>query len=76
MLDTVKAYIRQMPKESFYQYYMKYVMSVQDKNMETELKLLKSKNVLGINSMDRLINHVAKEVNIYDSYCKLTDSVQ
>lgn len=65
-----------MPKEPFYQYYMKYVMSVQDQNMETELKHLKSRNALGIRSMDLLIDHVAKEVNIYDSYSKLTDSVQ
>ena len=72
MLDTVKSCIAKN-RPPFQEFYMRYIMTVQDRNIELEMKHLKAKNLLTPMSMDLLIDKVAKEVNIYDSYNKLTE---
>lgn len=55
MLETVKQTIHDVPNDPFPVFFNKYVFSVQDINLESEMKYLMSHNVLDILSLDRLI---------------------
>lgn len=70
MLDTIKQYISNLPDISvisFDDYYQSYIMQVQDRNIESELKHLSARNVLSLYTMDQLIADTVKEVIQVDS---------
>ena len=67
MLDKIKKYISDLSDITFNEYYQSYVMQVQDRNIEFELKHLSSRNVLSIYTMDQLIADTVKEVIQVDS---------
>lgn len=67
MLDTIKQYIRNIPDITFNEYYQSYIMQVQDRNIESELKHLSARNVLSLYTMDQLIADTVKEVIHVDS---------
>ena len=62
MLETIKQTIERLPKTNFKRFYLKYVTSVQDKNLEIEFKYLTSHNSLDILNLDRLINKYLGEM--------------
>ena len=72
MLDTIRSCITKK-RPPFQEFYMNYIMTVQDRNIELEIRHMKDKNFLTPMSMNLLIDKVAKEVNIYDSFNKLTE---
>ena len=67
MLDTIKQYINNITDISFNEYYQSYIMQVQDRNIESELKHLSARNVLSLYTMDQLIADTVKEVICVDS---------
>lgn len=67
MLDTIKRYIKNIPDITFNEYYQSYIMQVQDRNIESELKHLSARNVLSLYTMDQLIADTVKEVIHVDS---------
>lgn len=67
MLNQVKQYIDNLPQEDFNTYYYKYMLDVQDKNLERELDQLRSRNILSLYSMDRLIAQTIKEMRLNGS---------
>lgn len=62
MLETIKQTIERLPKTNFKGFYLKYVTSVQDKNLESEFKYLTSHNSLDVLKLDRLINKYLGEM--------------
>ena len=62
MLETIKQTIERLPKTNFKRFYLKYITSVQDKNLEGEFKYLTSHNSLDILNLDRLINKYLGEM--------------
>ena len=58
MLETVKSHIQASANDvPFNQFYIEYVMRVQDENIERELYTMLHKNVdIDVMMMDRLIN--------------------
>lgn len=58
MLETIKSYIQASANDvPFNQFYIEYVMRVQDENIERELYTMLHKNVdIDVMMMDRLIN--------------------
>lgn len=58
MLETIKSYIQESSNNTpFNQFYIEYVMRVQDENIERELYTMLHKNVdIDVMMMDRLIN--------------------
>lgn len=56
MLETVKKAISELPKESFNQYYMNYILEIQDKSIDEEFKYLRRHNKLDILNIDRWIS--------------------
>ena len=67
MLDTIKQYIKNISDITFNEYYQSYIMQVQDRNIESELKHLSARNVLSLYTMDQLIADTVKEVIHVDS---------
>lgn len=67
MLDTIKQYINNITDISFNEYYQSYIMQVQDRNIESELKHLSARNTLSLYTMDQLIADTVKEVICVDS---------
>lgn len=67
MLDMIKQYINNITDISFNEYYQSYIMQVQDRNIESELKHLSARNVLSLYTMDQLIADTVKEVIHVDS---------
>lgn len=59
MLTIVKKYIEALPDTSFEQFYVNYIMQVQDENIEREMEYLSSKNILNIPAME---NSIVKEI--------------
>lgn len=73
MLDKIKKYISDLSDITFNEYYQSYVMQVQDRNIEFELKHLSSRNVLSIYTMDQLIADTVKEAIHFDSGNTITE---
>ena len=59
MLDTVKSYIDNLPADSFEEFYQKYIFTIQDMNIETEVGSVKTSDIL---SLDKLIARLQKEL--------------
>lgn len=60
MLETVKDYISCIPNKSFNQYFVEYMIAVQDSNIEEEISYLLSHNTLDVLSMGRVIEKTYK----------------
>lgn len=56
MLETVRSEIKNLPSCTFSQYFIEYVMSVQDSNIDSEFSYLRRHNQLDILNVDRLIS--------------------
>ncbi len=65
MLETIKECI-EAPYISFEQYFINYVISVQDTNIDNEMSFLCKHNFLNVNSMIRLSSVVQKELESFD----------
>ena len=59
MLNTIKAYITELPEYNFDLYYQNYIFDVQDQNIFTEVNSIKTNDIL---SLDRLIAKLHKEL--------------
>ena len=59
MLETIKAYIKELPDENFDEFYQKYIFEVQDQNIELEVSSIKTADIL---SLDKLIAKLHKEL--------------
>ena len=59
MLGTIKAYIKDLPEDTFDVFYQKYIFRVQDMNIEAEVNSVKTNDIL---SLDRLIARLHKEL--------------
>lgn len=75
MLNTVKDYISNLSNETFDEYYTSYIMYIQDRNIDRELKYLQNKNALNLRSMDQLIYHTMEGMNILGSSNKITELI-
>lgn len=56
MLETVRKEIKNLPSCTFSQYFIEYVMSVQDSNIDSEFSYLRRHNQLDILNVDKLIS--------------------
>ena len=56
MLDTVKTAIENLPYIEFGDYFHRYVLSVQDMNIDGEMAFFVKHNFLNVVSVDRLID--------------------
>ena len=56
-LSNIQNLISSIKYDSFPEYFMHYIMQVQDKNIDLELKHLISRNQLNVNSMIQLVNY-------------------
>lgn len=59
MLNTIKAYIVELPEYNFDLYYQKYIFDIQDQNIFAEVNSIKTNDIL---SLDRLIAKLHKEL--------------
>lgn len=59
MLETIKAYIKELPDEDFDEFYQNYIFEVQDQNIELEVSSIKTADIL---SLDKLIAKLHKEL--------------
>jgi hypothetical protein len=75
MLNTVKDYISNLSNETFDEYYTSYIMYIQDRNIDHELRYLQNKNALNLRSMDQLIYHTMEGMNILGSSNKITELI-
>ena len=56
MLETVKTQIHNIPSISFHQFFVRYMLQVQDSNIDYEFRKFISVNNLDVKSMERLLN--------------------
>lgn len=56
MLETVKSAIKDAPFISFEQYFVRYVMEVQDQNIDQEVSFLFRNNKMNMVLLNRLIS--------------------
>lgn len=75
MLNQVKQYISNLTEDDFNAYYYKYMLDVQDKNIDRELKRFRSRNVLSLYSMDRIIAQTLSEVNLNGASNKVAELI-
>lgn len=59
MLDTIKAYIKELPDQDFDDYYQDYIFRVQDQNLLAEVESIKTSDIM---SLDKLIAKLHKEL--------------
>ena len=59
MLNTIKAYITELPEYNFDLYYQKYIFNVQDQNIIAEVNSVKTNDII---SLDRFIAKLHKEL--------------
>lgn len=59
VLEGVKAYINELPDQSFAEFYEQYVCRVQDMNLMAEVNSVKTSDIL---SLDKLIAKLYKEL--------------
>lgn len=76
MLAKLKEYISNLPDISFDEYYMDYIFSVQDDNLQREFKHLKFQRDYNLQTIQGLINFTAKEVRIYDTIINSSGCIQ
>jgi len=55
ILKTVKEYIEELPNITFHQFYISYIMKVQDDNIELESKFLSANNLLDVGFIENTI---------------------
>lgn len=55
MLETIKQCIWNIPDISFNQFYIRYILAVQDTNINNEFKYMIDHNTLDIGMMDNVI---------------------
>ena len=58
MLDNIKSYIKELPDESFDDYYQKYILAVQDRNIGMETNF----NSTTFISINKLISAIHREL--------------
>lgn len=75
MLNQVKQYISNLTEDDFNAYYYKYMLDVQDKNIDREMKRFRSRNVLSLYSMDRIIAQTLSEVNLDGASNKVAELI-
>lgn len=75
MLSQIKQYISNLTEDDFNAYYYKYMLDVQDKNIDRELKRFSSRNVLSLYSMDRIIAQTLSEVNLNGASNKVAELI-
>ena len=75
MLNQVKQYISNLTEDDFNAYYYKYMLDVQDKNIDREMKRFRSRNVLSLYSMDRIIAQTLSEVNLNGASNKVAELI-
>lgn len=63
MLSTIKSYISNQEDISFDEYYNRYVMEVQDKNLNKEISYMLSANSLNVLNMSILIKDTVERLN-------------
>lgn len=63
MLSTIKYYISNQEDISFDEYYNRYVMSVQDRNLNKEISYMLSANSLNVLNMSILIKDTVEGLN-------------
>lgn len=63
MLSTIKSYISNQEDISFDEYYNRYVMEVQDKNLNKEISYMLSANSLNVLNMSILIKDTVEGLN-------------
>ena len=67
MLEKVKRRIQSCGDVDFDTYYLDYICSIQDRNIEREFRYFRSVNVLNPNSMQSIIEHTYREMRLLDS---------
>lgn len=72
MLETIKQSIKNAPFITFEQYFIEYVMQMQDTNIDNEVTFMLHNNSLTTKSLDKLIN---SEVTTYDKLFGRTTSI-
>ena len=68
MLQTIKSYIKETANTSFAEYYQNYLMTIQDLNIQLELKYLQVQNLLDVNSVDLITDSAYKELICDDKF--------
>lgn len=64
MLETVKSFIsKDLPCISFDMYFVEYLISVQDSNIDAELKFLIRNNSLNVLSLGNAIDNIHRSIS-------------
>ena len=65
MLETIKQKIAQAneSKQTFDSYFFKYIMQIQDDNVESEIHGLEKRHVLQVNDIARMLNEECKQLS-------------
>ena len=58
MLESIKSYIKELPKEDFNEYYQKYILNVQDDNLSLKTQF----NGTTFISINKLITAIHREL--------------
>lgn len=69
MLETIKQTIKDLPSITFEEYFISYVMQVQDSSINTEMNFVLRNNFLTPVDIDKLVN---QEVTSYDKLLRNT----
>lgn len=56
MLGTIKAYIADLPKDTFEDFYQKYIFAVQDQNILQEVSGVKTTEIIELNKLISILH--------------------
>lgn len=56
MLRIIKEFIDDLPDITFNEFFIQYMIAVQDSNIDSEFRKLASRNILDVKSMEKLLN--------------------
>ncbi len=76
MLKMIKEEIASIPDMKFSEYYNLYIMSVQDSNIDREIRFLMNRNILNSDLMQALIANTYEGLKeIYDYSSSITECI-
>lgn len=56
MLGTIKTYIRDLPEDTFEDFYQKYIFAVQDQNILQEVSGVKTTEIIELNKLISILH--------------------
>jgi hypothetical protein len=76
MLKIVKSLVDRTPEIPFGEFYLQYIMKIQDEAIDREVKTMLHNSKTNVSSMSILIDNTYKAVKKNDSSCDIAKCIQ